>query len=527
MKRFSLLVGAVSLVLFVAISGASAATPQNILVVAQSIDDAVSFDPAEGYELTTVQSFNNIYQRLVQSNPAKPTELVPTLASSWKIASDGKSIVFELKSGASFSSGNPVRPEDVIFSLSRAVKLNKSPAFILNSLGWTAENVDSFLAKVDERHVSLKWGANVGPSFVLNLLTAPIASIVDQKIAQSHEQAGDFGNGYLKTNSAGSGSFVIKSYVPHDSLVFDANPTSPAGKAKLQSVIIKNVADPAARRLLVEQGDADIARDLGTDQIAALKGKAGVSVVPFASAQQDYIIINAANEGNPALKNPALWQAARYLVDYDGIATKLLSGQVSVHQAFLPNGFPGALADNPYKLDVAKAKGILAKAGLKDVSITLSVFNQPPFTDIAQSLQSTFAQAGIKLVVQPSITSEVYSKIRSRTYEAAILFWIPDYFDAHSNASAFAVNRDDGSKTVAWRAGWSISKLSDKTDAAVAAKDPAARAKLYGEIQREVQSSSPFVFAFQSTDQVVLRSNVKGYVQGINADQVYYASVTK
>ena len=37
-----------------------------------------------------------------------------------------------------------------------------------------------------------------------------------------------------------------------------------------------------------------------------------------------------------------------------------------VHQAFLPKGFLGAVNDNPYKLDVAKAKELLAKAGLKD-----------------------------------------------------------------------------------------------------------------------------------------------------------------
>jgi peptide/nickel transport system substrate-binding protein len=504
-----------------------AVTPPKVLVVAQSIEDAVSFDPAEGYELTTVQTFNNVYQRLVQSNPNNPTQIVPALAASWKLGADGKSLTFTLKTGAAFASGNPVRPEDVIFSLSRAVKLNKAPAFILNSLGWTADNVDSFLVRTDAKSVTLSWPAKVGASFVLNLLTAPIASIVDQVTVASHEQSGDQGNGWLKTASAGSGSFVIHSYVPHDSLVLDANPKSPAGAPILQSVILRNVADPASRRLLVEQGDADLARDLGADQIAALNGKAGISVLAVASAQQDYIILNAASTTNPDLKNPALWQALRYLVDYDGIANKLLKGQAKVHQAFLPDGFPGALNDNPFKLDVTKAKSILAKAGLTNVRIALSVFNQPPFSDIAQSLQSTFAQAGVTLDLQPAITSEVYSKIRSRTYEASILYWIPDYFDAHSNAQAFAFNRDDSVHNVAWRAGWLTPELSDKTDAAVAEKDPAVRAKLYGAIQKSVQESSPFIFAFQATDQVVLRSNVKGYIQGINADQVYFAGVSK
>jgi peptide/nickel transport system substrate-binding protein len=155
---------------------ARAETPPNVLVVAQSIDDAVSFDPAEGFELTTVQSFNNIYQRLVQSDRTDGTKIEPALASSWQAGADGKSLVFEL-ADAKFSSGNPVRPEDVIFSLARAVKLNKAPAFILNELGWKADNVDSAVTKVDEKHVKLSWTADVGAGFALSLLTAPIASI--------------------------------------------------------------------------------------------------------------------------------------------------------------------------------------------------------------------------------------------------------------------------------------------------------------------------------------------------------------
>src|SRR3954447_7427926 len=78
---------------------AIAATPPGVLVVAQSIDDAVSFDPAEGYELTTVQTFNNVYHRLVQTNPTEGTKLEGALAESWVPAADGKSIVFKLRDG--------------------------------------------------------------------------------------------------------------------------------------------------------------------------------------------------------------------------------------------------------------------------------------------------------------------------------------------------------------------------------------------------------------------------------------------
>ncbi len=513
--------------LLVAGAGLSAATPAKTLVVAQSIADAVSFDPAEGFELTTVQSFNSIYQRLVRSNPAKQTELQGSLAASWQTGADGKSITFKIKPGASFVGGNPVRPEDVIFSMSRAVKLKKGPAFILGELGWTPENVDSHLKKVDNSTVTLSWPLKVGPGFALNIFTAPIASIVDQKEAMKHEAGGDFGNAWLKTHSAGSGAFFIKTFKPNEALVLEANAKCPGGAPLLSSIILKNVADPVTRRLLVEQGDADIARDLGSDQINALKGTPGLKLLAVPSAALYFLALDTVSKTNPALKNPALWEAARWMIDYDGIANRLLKGQFQVHQNFLPVGFPGAAKDNPYKFDPAKAKSILEKAGLNNLKITLDIIHQPPFLDMAQSIQASFAQAGVKLEIVPEVGSQFYSRIRSHGHEAAICFWIPDYFDAHSNASAFAMNRDDGSKTIAWRNGWEIPELTDKSEAAVQEKDPAKRAKLYAEIQRVVQKNSPLVVMFQATDQVALRNNVKGYVQGLNADQVYYERVSK
>jgi len=507
---------------------ARAATPANVLVVAQSIDDIVSLDPAEGYELTSVQSFNSLYQRLIASDAADPTKLDPVLAESWTAGADGKSLTFALRQGATFASGNPVRPEDVVYSLVRALKLGKTPVFILQTLGWTADNIDANVKKLDDSHVQVSWPADVGSAFALSILSAPVASIVDEKALEPNVKDNDFGNAYLHNASAGSGPFKIKAYTPGEALVFDANPTAPTGGPKLSGIIFKDVPDPAARRLLIEQGDADITRDLGADQVAALQGKPDLSILQTPSAESDYLGFNASNTDNPVLANPALWEAARWLVDYDAIANDLLKGQYSVQQTFLPKGFPGAIDNNIFKFDLDKAKAALDKGGIKaGTTIKLEVINQPPFTDIAQALQASFAKAGITLNVVPEVAADFYGKVRGRKTEAALLFWIPDYFDAHSNASAFAFNPDDGSGTIAWRFGWSIPDLSKQTVAAVAETDPAKRLADYAEIQKQVQANSPLVLMFQAKNQIVLRSNVKGFIQGLTADQAYFNGVSK
>jgi len=518
---------AIPLFLLAALSlGSFAATPPNTLVVAQGLDDIVSLDPAEANELSSIQTLPSLYQRLVQADREHPEKVIPVLAESWQGDTANKKLIIKLRPDAKFSSGNPLRPEDVIFSYTRAVTLNKSPAFILNVLGWQPDNIANQLKKIDDHTLELHWTADVSPDVALNILSTPIASIVDEKAVTPNAKAGDFGNEWLKMHSAGSGPFKMRVYQPHQAIVLDANPTSLGDKPKISNIIIKNVPDPATRRLLIQQGDADIARDLGADQTSALEGKPGIEVLSIPSAEQNYLVFNVGNNANPLLKNPALWEAARYLVDYEGITKDLLKGQYFIHQSFLPIGFAGALDNNPFKFDPEKAKEILAKAGIKDAHFTLDVENKQPFITLAQSMQASFAQGGVKIDLLPAAGSQVYARVRAKQHQAAIRMWIPDYFDAHSNASTFAFN-DGKSSTVAGLNSWQIPELSKQTLAAVAEADPAKRLELYKAIQLKLQRNSPYVFIDQGKTQIVVRDNVKGYQQGLNADMVYYDKVSK
>ena len=120
-----------------------AETPADTIVLADAIDDIVSLDPHEACEFSGLDVVNNTYDGLVELDPTRPGELVPGLAESWSVAADGLTYTFKMKAGVTFASGNPVTADDAAYSLQRAVKLNRTPAFILNqSAGrrkpWTA-----------------------------------------------------------------------------------------------------------------------------------------------------------------------------------------------------------------------------------------------------------------------------------------------------------------------------------------------------------------------------------------------------
>jgi peptide/nickel transport system substrate-binding protein len=509
---------------------AGADTPPRTLVVAKNIDDIISLDPAQAFEFTGGEITANLYDRLVQVDIENPSQLQPGLAESWRASEDGKTIAFTLRAGATFASGNPVRPEDVAFSFGRVIRLNKPPAFILAQLGWRPENVATLVRKTGEREVSLTITEDFSPPFTLNVLAARCAAIVDQVEAMAHEQNGDLGNAWLGENSAGSGAFRLARVRRGEGVTLAANPRHFRGAPALEQVILRHSTDAGAQRLQLERGDIDLARDLGPDELAALGSREGVRVERFPQATVHFFSLNLRQE---KLRNPALWEAMRWLVDYDGIADRLLRGQMRVHQAFLPAGFPGAVTERPYRLDVARARDILGRAGLLQAGVAadMDVIAAPPFPDVAQSIQQTMAQANIRLNLLPGTSAQVITKYRARNHEMMLLYWNPDFMDPHSNAKAFAYNvnnADDAPQsTTTWRNSWLVPELSQRTTAALLERDPARRIALYEALQRDVMRESPFVIMFQAQAAVGLRSAVRGYRQGPTTDLIRYQGVSK
>jgi peptide/nickel transport system substrate-binding protein len=507
---------------------AYAATPTDTLVVAQNIDDIVAIDPAQAYEFSSGEFVTNVYDRLVQYDAEDTTVLAPGLASEWTVDDANKTITFTLRDGVTFHSGNPVRAEDVLFSFKRVILLNLTPAFILTQLGWTPENIDGMVT-AEGNTITVKYEGDFSSAFVLNVLAARPASVVDELTVMSHETNGDMGNAWLNANSAGSGAFSLRTYRPAETLILDANPNYFKGAPAIKSVVIRHVAEAATQQLLLQSGDVDMAKNLTPDQVAGLTGDT-ITVETYPQAAVHFLSFNQKVE---ALTDPAVWEAARYLVDYQGMADSFLKGQMEVHQAFWPEGFPGSLTDTPFTYDVEKAKQILADAGVETpITVTLDVINSTPFTDMAQSLQASFAEAGINFEILPGTGAQVITKYRERTHEAMLLYWGPDFMDPHSNAKAFAYNPDNSDDnyqaTTTWRNAWAVpQELNDMTNAALAEADQDARNEEYIELQRRVQESSPIVIMFQATSQVAMASNVEGYVNGATSDFVFYRLVTK
>jgi peptide/nickel transport system substrate-binding protein len=519
----------VALGLGLTVPAAKAETPADTLIMAWTIDDIISLDPAEIFEFSAAEIAGNTYERLINYETDDVSKIYGEVAESWEISADGKTLTFKIREGSSFASGNPLTAEDAVFSLVRAIKLDKSPAFILGQFGLTPDNVEDKIKQTGEYTFTFETDQAYAPTFVLYCMTSTVASVVDKKLVMEHEANGDWGYDWLKVNYAGSGPFTIREWRANEAVIMERNDNYVGDKPAMARAIYRHVPESATQRLLLEQGDIDVARDLGPEEIDALASNPDVVID---TGEKGSIWYMGMNQKNEMLAKPEVREAMKWLVDYSAIADTIMKGKVTVQQAFLPKGFLGAIDDTPYSYDPAKAKELLAAAGLPDgFSVTMEVRNSGDTPGIAEAVQQSMAAAGVKIELIPGDGGQTLTKYRARKHDIYIGQWGPDYQDPHTNADTFASNPnnadDAAAKPLAWRNAWDIPEMTAATQANVLEADAAKRAQVYEEIQREHQKSSPFVIMFQEIEVYGIRKGVDGLIIGPSFDTNYFYKATK
>src|SRR6478609_3322203 len=128
---------------------ALAETPKDQLVVATTMSNILTLDPAAITGRETVQVLNNVYDTLVVLSD-KDRSIQPRLAERWEISDDRNSITFHLRKDAKFASGNPVTANDVAWSLKRVLSRNLAQSSFLKTRGYKVEEADKLFVAKDE-----------------------------------------------------------------------------------------------------------------------------------------------------------------------------------------------------------------------------------------------------------------------------------------------------------------------------------------------------------------------------------------
>ncbi|WP_375687754.1 ABC transporter substrate-binding protein [Bartonella sp. AC62GZZY] len=513
----------------------SAKTPADTLVMAWNIDSISTFDPAQLSDVYGSEIVRNVCDSLVSTATDDPAKMVPALATHWDVSGDDHStvITFHLRDGLKFNDGRSANANDLVWGMKRIVKLKMTNAAIFNEYGITEQNVDDALQAPDKKTVVMKFDKPYPAELILNnIVASPATALLDRKTIMKHEKDGDLGNQYLKSHAACVGPYQLSSWRPGEALLLRASSHYWGEAPKLKQILIRHVMEPGTQRLLLQKHDIDVARDLSPEDLADLQKTTDVKIEEVLEPSMMYWGFNMTN---PIFAKEKVRLAMRYLIDYEGLGKKLLKGIGVPRASFIPLGNFGALDEKegqPFTFDVAKAKQLLAEAGYPNgFEANFLVSNAPYRLLVAQSLQDSAAQAGVRLKIERLAGTQLFSKLYARAFDTIFVGWNNDSADPHTMASRLVYNPDNRfeAKNTAypsWQHGYFDAKMNQKVEEALFQKDPQKRAQLYADLQRELMQKGPYAFIFQKYSVIAMTPDIKKWVWN-SAPQIFYSKIEK
>ncbi|HLJ61792.1 MAG TPA: ABC transporter substrate-binding protein [bacterium] len=485
---------------------AAAAAGPDTLVVAQ--DTSVqTLDPNIVYD-NTVRITRGIYESLVTLRGAT-AQIVPRLATSWQSTPDAKVWTFKLRSGVKFHDGTAFTSAAVKSTVERLIKINRGMGYAYKGVVDTIDTPDPLTVKFNL----------TGPdaAFAAKLAAVSGALMVSPAAIAAHTSGTDMGQGWLATNAAGTGPYVLESYDKGaGQVVLSAFPGYWGGwqGQHVKRIIFKITPEASTQRLMLEQADADVLTIVAPDLIDALSKENGIKVASFPTQRIFYIAMHCQR---PPLNDVKIRQAISYAFDYNGARDLIFNGKLDPLYGPLPNTDPAHLfaEDKPYHLDMAKAKQLLSESSHPTGGFTLSLLvfqGDPTYQKVAQIIQAQLKPLNITVTIQEMQSSVLLDKA-GKPETAPDLLPIrnyPDYADPSSMLDA-TFGKD------AWgTAGWNFSfYANDKVEALMKQANQITnqpkRIQLYKDAQKVIVNEAAAIFIGTLINRVPMRSNVQGY----------------
>ncbi|WFB58596.1 ABC transporter substrate-binding protein [Paenibacillus sp. BR1-192] len=362
------------------------------------------------------------------------------LAESVEVSEDKLKYTFKLKSGVTYSNGDPVTVKDYAFAMK-----------VLHDKSYDGQS--------DILSVNIKGGKDYydGKADEISGIKIIDDHTVEIEVTEANAMTKDnlgtvffvpesvYGKGYkhgdleymkdLHAKPVGSGQYVLKSFSPGQEVVLEANPNYFLGAPKIKNVIYKTTTDET-KLAMFQSGEIDMDMvSVSEDNVEAVKEMGFLDINIFPYNGYGYV---ALNHKDPKFQDVKVRQALMYGLNraevveiiYGPYANVINVPQSSESWAYTNEGI------EPYEYDPEKAKQLLDEAGWvpgadgirekdgKKFDIHFSATADNPVIDaLIPIMTQNYQELGIKLTSETLDFNAIMDKKDKGEFEMFFAAW--------------------------------------------------------------------------------------------------------
>jgi peptide/nickel transport system substrate-binding protein len=421
--------------------------------------------------------YANVFEGLTRV--AADGSVVPALARSWEVSSDGLVYTFHLASGVKFHDGTAFDAGDVKFSLDRARAPESTNA--QKGLFAAIAAVDA----VDPATVRVTLARPQG-NFLFNMAWGDAVIVAPESAATN------------ATRPVGTGPFRFSAWVKGDHVDLVKNPDYWGTPARLDKATFKFVADPTAAYAAMLAGDIDAYPNFpALETLAQFRADPRFTVV-VGSTEGETVL--AMNNARPPFDKLAVRQAISRAVDRRAVIDGAQFGYgTPIGTHFAPHNPAYVDLTGLYPYDPAKARQMLKDAGVAAGTRVTLKLPPPAYARrggeiIAEQLKAVGLDVRIVNIEWAQWLAEVFTgkdfdlTIVSHTEPLDIdVYGRDDYYFGYHSAAFQKIMADLNLAT-----------------------DPATRTGLYQAAERQIAADAVNVFLFELAKTGVWNARVKG-----------------
>jgi oligopeptide transport system substrate-binding protein len=476
-----------------------------------------SLDPGLATDVVSANVLNALMDPLVKlGDDLQP---VPSLAASWNVSEDGKTVTFHLRKDGKWTNGDPVTARDFEYSWKRTISPDLAADYAYQFYGIVgAQNYNGCTKKCDA--LSDKVGIKALDDYTLEVkLTEPQPWFLQQMAHTSflpvHRATVEKYNEKWTepANIVTDGPFKLKAWEHESSITLVKNEGwRDAAKVHVKRVDGKMIGDSTTALQAFEAGEIDACLDQPTcipvDETERLKGEPVYHVYPGLGVQ--YIGVNVKN-----IPDVNERRALALALDRTSLVENVTKAGEKPAASFTPEGMPGfdSIKQSflPAQADLERAKQYMAQAKNPKKSLTLYANQDSLAKSIAVAVEAMWSELGVKTTIKTLEWAQYLDLIGpppNSVVDAYYIGWVGDYVDAIN----FLQLAECGSGFNS--AGFCDPEFDKLLDEARGTADNDERYRLYGDAETRItgeQGGMPFIPLYWITYPILSKEKVKDW----------------